>query len=205
MMERVGTRDVAIAYNNLVSLETYLIVLRNELLRSMTIHNLVPPFLIGEESLFLNETAEVTVNIGQATFVPFMMRRWDTSPILLLNCSLWINTCHCQVCAYSHQSSVFSLVLVCAGFWGQDRPWIVDAVLWDSNCSNCLDSIRKGFSLVGSGSFLSQNLCLLALLAESMLEKIRKQQAVESFWIWNWNCSRIRSKLFPVCFLVIIV
>jgi hypothetical protein len=79
------------SYNNLVSLETYLIVLRNELLRSMTIHNLVPPFLIGEESLFLNETAEVTVNIGQATFVPFMMRRWDTSPILLLNRSLWIN------------------------------------------------------------------------------------------------------------------
>ena len=33
MMERVGTRDVAIAYDNMVSLETCLIVLRNELLR----------------------------------------------------------------------------------------------------------------------------------------------------------------------------
>ena len=91
MMEKVEIRDVAIAYNNLVSLETYLIVLRNELLRSMTIHNLVPPFLIGEESLFLDETAAVTVDICQVTFVPFMMRRWETSPILLLNRSLWIN------------------------------------------------------------------------------------------------------------------
>ena len=52
MMAKVEIRDVAIAYNNRVSLETYLIVLRNELLRSMTIHNLVPPFLIGEESFF---------------------------------------------------------------------------------------------------------------------------------------------------------
>ena len=84
MMEKVEIRDVAIAYNNLVSLETYLIVLRNELLRSMTIHNLVPPFLIGEESA-------VTVDICQVTFVPFMMRRWETSPILLLDRSLWIN------------------------------------------------------------------------------------------------------------------
>ncbi len=48
MMSKVEIRDVAIANNNLVSLETYLIVLRNELLRSMTIHNLVPPFLIRE-------------------------------------------------------------------------------------------------------------------------------------------------------------
>ena len=49
------------------------------------------------------------------------------------------------------------------------------------NQLNCLDLLRKGFSPVGSGSFLSQNLCLSALLTESMLEKIRKQQAVESF------------------------
>ena len=91
MMAKVEIHDVAIAYNNLVSLETYLIVLRNELLRSMTIHNLVPPFLIGEESLFLDETTEVTVDICQVTFVPFMMRRWETSPILLLDRSLWIN------------------------------------------------------------------------------------------------------------------
>jgi hypothetical protein len=91
MMSKVEIRDVVIAYNNLVSLETYLIVLRNELLRSMTIHNLVPPFLIGEESFFLDETTEVTVDICQVMFVPFMMRRWETSPILLLNRSLWIN------------------------------------------------------------------------------------------------------------------
>ena len=57
----------------------------------MTIHNLVPPLLIGEESLFLDETAAVTVDICQVTFVPFMMRRWETSPILLLNRSLWTN------------------------------------------------------------------------------------------------------------------
>jgi hypothetical protein len=91
MMSKVEIRDVVIAYNNLVSLETYLIVLRNELLRSMTIHNLVPPFLIGEESFFLDETTEVTVDICQVMFVPFMMRRWETSPILLLDRSLWIN------------------------------------------------------------------------------------------------------------------
>ncbi len=91
MMAKVEIHDVAIAYNNLVSLETYLIVLRNELLRSMTIHNLVPPFIIGEESLFLDETAAVTVDICQVTFVPFMMRRWETSPILLLDLSLYIN------------------------------------------------------------------------------------------------------------------
>ena len=96
MMERVGTRDVAIAYDNMVSLETCLIVLRNELLRSMTIHDLVPPFLIGEVSLFLDETAEVTVDICQVTFVPFMMRRWETSPILLLDRSLWINRKDCM-------------------------------------------------------------------------------------------------------------
>jgi hypothetical protein len=91
MMKKVELRDGAIEYNNLVSLETYLIVLRNKLLRSMTIHNLVPLFLIGEESHFLDETTEVTVNICQVTFAPFMMRRWETSPILLLDRSLWIN------------------------------------------------------------------------------------------------------------------
>jgi hypothetical protein len=65
----------------------------------MTIHNLVPPLLIGEESLFLDvldETAAVTVDICQVTFVPFMMRRWETSPILLLDRSLWINRKDCM-------------------------------------------------------------------------------------------------------------
>jgi hypothetical protein len=48
MLKRVGTRDVAIAYNDLVSMQTDMIVLRNECLRSMMDHNSVPLFLIRE-------------------------------------------------------------------------------------------------------------------------------------------------------------
>ena len=72
--------------------------------------------------------------------------------------------CYEEICAYWRDSMAGTL----APFWGIRY------------CPNCLDSFRKGFSPVGSGAFLSPNLCLSGLLKESVLEKIRKQ-AVESF------------------------
>ena len=55
-MERVEIGDVAIAYDDPISLVTYLLVMRNALLIPSMSHNLLPPFLIREASLFLNET-----------------------------------------------------------------------------------------------------------------------------------------------------
>jgi len=48
--------DVALAYNDPVTLKTYLLVIRNALLIPTMEHNLLPPFLIREASLFLDET-----------------------------------------------------------------------------------------------------------------------------------------------------
>jgi hypothetical protein len=55
-MEKVEIVDVAIAYDNPISLVTYLLVMRNALLIPSMSHNLLPPFLIREASLFLDET-----------------------------------------------------------------------------------------------------------------------------------------------------
>jgi hypothetical protein len=55
-MEKVKIGDVALAYENLVTLKTYLLVMRNALLILMMDHNLLPQFLIREASLFLDET-----------------------------------------------------------------------------------------------------------------------------------------------------
>ena len=55
-MERVEIGDVAIAYGDPISLVTYLLVMRNALLIPSMSHNLLPPFLIREASLFLDET-----------------------------------------------------------------------------------------------------------------------------------------------------
>ncbi len=55
-MEKVEIGDVAIAYNDLYSLETYLLVMRNVLLIPSMDHNLLPPFLVREALLFLDET-----------------------------------------------------------------------------------------------------------------------------------------------------
>jgi hypothetical protein len=54
-MERVEIGDVAIAYDDPYSLETYLLVMRNVLLIPSMDHNLLPPFLVREASLFLDE------------------------------------------------------------------------------------------------------------------------------------------------------
>ena len=56
VMERVEIGDVAIAYDDPFSGETFLLVLRNALLIPSMDHNLLPPFLVREASLFLDET-----------------------------------------------------------------------------------------------------------------------------------------------------
>ena len=55
-MEKVKIGDVALAYDNPVTLKTYLLVMRNAFLILMMDHNLLPQFLIREASLFLDET-----------------------------------------------------------------------------------------------------------------------------------------------------
>jgi len=54
-MEKVEIGDVAVAYNDPYSLETYLLVMRNVLLIPSMDHNLLPPFLVREASLFLDK------------------------------------------------------------------------------------------------------------------------------------------------------
>ena len=56
MMEQVEIGDVAIAYDDPYSLRTFLLVMRNALLIPSMDHNLLPPFLVREASLFLDET-----------------------------------------------------------------------------------------------------------------------------------------------------
>ena len=56
VMEQVEIGDVAIAYNDPYSSRTYLLVMRNALLIPSMDHNLLPPFLVREASLFLDET-----------------------------------------------------------------------------------------------------------------------------------------------------
>jgi hypothetical protein len=46
MMDMVEVGDVAIAYDDPTSLQTYLLVMRNALLIPTMDHNLIPPFLI---------------------------------------------------------------------------------------------------------------------------------------------------------------
>ena len=56
VMERVEIGDVAIAFDDPFSGETFLLVMRNALLIPSMDHNLLPPFLIREALLFLDET-----------------------------------------------------------------------------------------------------------------------------------------------------
>ena len=55
-MEKVEIGDVAIAYNDPFSRETFLLVMRNVLLIPSIDHNLLPPFLVQEALLFLDKT-----------------------------------------------------------------------------------------------------------------------------------------------------
>ena len=50
-MEMVEIGDVALAYNDPISLQTYNLVMRNALLIPTMDHNLIPPFLIWEAGL----------------------------------------------------------------------------------------------------------------------------------------------------------
>jgi hypothetical protein len=56
VMEQVEIGDVAMAYDDPYSYRTYLLVMRNALLIPSMDHNLLPPFLVREASLFLDET-----------------------------------------------------------------------------------------------------------------------------------------------------
>jgi hypothetical protein len=62
VMERVEIGDVAVAYDDPYSLETYLLMMRNVLLIPSMDHNFFPPFLVREASLFLGETPNFPVN-----------------------------------------------------------------------------------------------------------------------------------------------
>ncbi len=55
-MDMVKFGDVAIMYDDPISLQTYLLVMRNALLIPMMDHNLIPPFLIWLASLHVDET-----------------------------------------------------------------------------------------------------------------------------------------------------
>jgi len=55
-MERVEIGDVAMAYDDPYTGATTILIMRNSLLIDSMDHNLLPPFLIREASLFLDET-----------------------------------------------------------------------------------------------------------------------------------------------------
>jgi hypothetical protein len=55
-MDMVEIGDVAIAYDNPISLQTYLLVMRNALLIPTMDHNLIPPFLLRMAGLQVDET-----------------------------------------------------------------------------------------------------------------------------------------------------
>ncbi len=55
-MEMVEIRDVAIAYDDPISLQTYLLVMKNALLIPTMDHNLIPLFLLRLASLQVDET-----------------------------------------------------------------------------------------------------------------------------------------------------
>ncbi len=55
-MDMVEIGDVAIAYDDPISLQTYLLVMRNALLIPTMDHNLVPPFLLLLAGLQVDET-----------------------------------------------------------------------------------------------------------------------------------------------------
>ena len=56
VMEQVEIGDVAVAYDDPYSSRTYVLVIRNALLIPSMDHNLLPPFLVREACLFLDET-----------------------------------------------------------------------------------------------------------------------------------------------------
>jgi hypothetical protein len=66
MMERVEIGDVAMAYDCPYTERTFLLIMRNSLIIKSMDHNLLPPFLIREASLFLDETPKFqSTNLSQ--------------------------------------------------------------------------------------------------------------------------------------------
>jgi hypothetical protein len=66
MLEKVEIGDVAMAYDCPYSGNTYVLIMRNALLINSMDHNLLPPFLIREASLFLDETPKFqSTNLSQ--------------------------------------------------------------------------------------------------------------------------------------------
>ena len=65
MMERVEIGDVAMAYDCPYLGRTYVLIMRNALLIPSMDHNLLPPFLIREASLFLDETPNSKVPVDK--------------------------------------------------------------------------------------------------------------------------------------------
>jgi hypothetical protein len=74
-LERVEIGDVAIAYDDPITLVTYFLAMRNALLIPSLSHNLLPPFLIREASLFLDEYQSSNLQICHWTITLFMMSR----------------------------------------------------------------------------------------------------------------------------------
>ena len=58
-MDDIEIGDVAMAYDNPRTGVTYILVMRNALLIPTMDHNLIPPFLIREAVLFLDETPKL--------------------------------------------------------------------------------------------------------------------------------------------------
>ena len=54
-MDMVEIGDVALCYDDPISLITYILVMKNALLIPSMGHNLIPPFLIREAGLLLDE------------------------------------------------------------------------------------------------------------------------------------------------------
>ena len=78
VLERVEIGDVAIAYDDPISLVTYLLVMKNALLIPSMSHSLLPPFLIREASLFLDETPKfqsTDLSLDYWTIILYMMKR----------------------------------------------------------------------------------------------------------------------------------
>ena len=66
-MDNVEIGDVAIAYDDPRTGVTYILIIRNALLIPTMTHNLIPPFLIQEAGLFLDETPKIHVIVPNVT------------------------------------------------------------------------------------------------------------------------------------------
>jgi hypothetical protein len=75
-MDMVEIGDVAIAYDDPISLQTYLLVMRNALLIPSMDHNLIPPFLLRMAGLQVDETPKsINWHCLQLTIILYMIRR----------------------------------------------------------------------------------------------------------------------------------